>query len=98
MSGATNLTAYKDALRAEFFAKMGWLLLWKLSLAFAVIMVGTYVTFGLAHRIVRSELLEDPVDPAWLASITRRLRGACILLLTLLAITAWFGLQLGHPR
>ncbi len=98
MTGATNLTTYKNALRAEFFAKMGWLLLWKLSLAFAVIMVGTYVTFGLAHRIVRSELLEDPVDPAWLASMSRRLRAACILLLVLLAITAWFGLELGHPH
>jgi len=98
MSGAFNLTSYKDALRAEFFAKMGWLLVWKLSLAFAVIMVGTYITFGLAHRIVRSELLEDPADDAWLASMTRRLRGACILLLALLAITTWFGLQLGHPQ
>lgn len=98
MTGAFNLTSYKQALRAEFFAKMGWLLVWKLSLAFAVIMVGTYVTFGLAHRIVRSELLEDPVDGAWLDSMTRRLRGACILLLALLAITTWFGLQLGHPH
>src|SRR5262250_6436 len=62
MTGAFNLTAYKDAMRGEFFARMGWLLVWKLVLAFAVVMLGTYITFGLAHRIVRSELLGDPAD------------------------------------
>jgi len=98
MSGATSLTTYKNVFRAEFFAKLGWLLVWKLSLAFAVIMVGTYLTFGVAHRIVRSELLEDPADPAWLDSMIRRLRGGCILLLALLAVTMWLGLELGHPR
>lgn len=98
MTGAFNLTAYKDALRGEFFARLGWLLVWKLVLAFAVVMVGTYITFGLAHRIVRSELLEDPVDPAWLASMSRRLTYACVLVLLLLALTTWLGLGLGHAH
>lgn len=99
MTGAFNLTAYKDALRGEFFARMGWLLVWKLVLAFAVVMVGTYITFGLAHRIVRSELLEDPVDAEWLTSMTRRLTYACVLALALLAFATWLGLELGHlPR
>ena len=61
-------------------------------------MVGTYITFGLAHRIVRSELLEDPVDAAWLASMSRRLTYACVLALVLLALTTWLGLELGHAR
>jgi len=98
MSGAFSITTYKDAMRGDFFARVGWLLVWKLVLAFAVVMVGTYVTFGLGHRIVRSEGLGDPVDAAWLASMSRRLRSACILTLILLAATAWLGLALGHPR
>lgn len=97
MTGAINLTNYKDAFRGQFFAKMGWLLMWKLLLAFLVIMVGTYITFGLGHRIVRNLALEDPIDPPWLDSMTKRLTYACVLSLILIAITAWFGLALGHP-
>ncbi len=98
MTGAFNLTPYKDALRGEFFARVGWLLVWKLSLAFAVVMVGTYITFGLGHRIVRTEMAGEPVDAVWLASMTRRLVYACGLALVLLAVTTWLGLELGHPR
>ena len=98
MSGAINLTAYKDALRGEFFAQVGWLLVWKLGLAFLVVMIGTYITFGLGHRIVRNEMAGEPVDAAWLASMSRRLRTACVLVLVLLAATTWLGLELGHPH
>ncbi len=98
MTGAFNLTAYKDALRGEFFARIGWLLFWKLGLAFAVVMVGTYITFGLGHRIVRSEFGGEPVDAPWLASMIRRLVFGCILALILTALTAWVGLRLGHPQ
>jgi uncharacterized membrane protein len=98
MSGATNLTTYKQALRGEFFATMGWLLLWKLVLAFLVVMVGTYITFGLGHRIVRTEMAGEPLDPRWLDSMSRRLGYACMLAVILIAITAWLGLELGHPH
>jgi len=98
MTGAFNLTTYKDAMRGEFFARIGWLLVWKLSLAFLVVMVGTYLTFGLGHRIVRSEIFGDPVDAAWLASMSRRIAYACVLSLALIAITTWLGLELGHPH
>ncbi|MBI3781879.1 MAG: CopD family protein [Deltaproteobacteria bacterium] len=97
MTGASNLTTYKAAMRGAFFERVGWLLVCKLSLAFMVIMVGTYITFGLAHRIVRAEGLGDPPDDAWLTSMTRRLSIACILSLVLLALTVWLGLELGHP-
>ena len=96
MTGASNLTSYKEALRADFFDKMGWLLVWKLSLAFAVIMIGTYITFGLGHRIVRTEMAGEPIDAPWLASMTRRLAYACALALLLTELTAWLGLELGH--
>jgi uncharacterized membrane protein len=98
MSGAINLTAYKDALRGEFFARIGWLLVWKLILAFLVVMIGTYITFGLGHRIVRTEMAGEPVDPVWLSSMSRRLVSACVLVLLLLAVTMWLGLELGHPH
>lgn len=97
VTGAVNLTTYKNALRGAFFASMGWLLVWKLVLAFAVIMVGTYITFGLGHRIVRTEMAGEPVDEPWLASMSRRLGYACALALILTAIAAWLGLHLGHP-
>jgi uncharacterized membrane protein len=98
MTGASNLTTYKEALRGEFFARIGWLLVYKLILAFCVIMVGTYITFGLGHRIVRSEMSGEPADPAWLASMSRRLMYACIVVLGLVTLTTWLGLELGHPH
>jgi uncharacterized membrane protein len=98
MTGAFNLTAYKEAMRGEFFARLGWLLVYKLGLAFLVVMTGTYITFGLGHRIVRTEMAQEPVDPAWLASMSRRLAYACVLALVLTAVTIWLGIGLGHPR
>lgn len=98
MSGAINLTTYKDVLRGEFFARMGWLLVWKLTLAFLVVMIGTYITFGLGHRIVRTEMAGEPVDGQWLDGMCRRLGYACGLAAVLVAVTAWLGLELGHPH
>jgi uncharacterized membrane protein len=98
MTGAFNLTSYKDALRGEFFARMGWLLVCKLSLAFLVVMVGTYITFGLGHRIVRTEMAGEPLDVPWLASMRQRLLYACVLALLLTAATTWLGLAMGHPH
>jgi uncharacterized membrane protein len=98
MTGAFNLTAYKEAMRGEFFARMGWLLVYKLILAFLVVMTGTYITFGLGHRIVRTEMAQEPVDAAWLATMSQRLSYACVLSLILTAVTIWLGIGLGHPR
>jgi uncharacterized membrane protein len=98
MSGAVNLTTYKDVLRGAFFARLGWLLVWKLALAFLVVMIGTYITFGLGHRIVRAEMAGEPVDEPWLDSMCRRLGYACLLAVVLVAVTAWLGLELGHPH
>ena len=98
MSGASNLTAYKEALRGDFFARMGWLLLWKLSCAFVLIMAGTYITFGLGHRVVRTEMAGEPVDSAWREGMMRRLAHACVVALALTALTAGLGLELGHPQ
>lgn len=98
MTGAFNLTRYKEVLRADLFARLGWLLVWKLGAAFAVVMVGTYIAFGLCHRVVRAEALEDPVDAAQLTSMLQRLSFACWLSLALLAIATWLGLAIAHAR
>jgi len=98
ISGASNLTTYKEALRGEFFARLGWLLVWKLLFAFLLILVGTYVTFGVGHRIVRSDGAGEPADAVWLARMRRRLAYGCVLALVLVALTTWLGLALGHPR
>jgi len=71
---------------------------YKLALAFLVIMVGTYITFGLGHRIVRDEMAGAPADDGWLTSMSRRLSYACVLALILTALTTWLGLALGHSR
>ncbi len=97
MTGAFNLTAYKDALRGEFFARLGWLLAYKLGAAFLLVMTGTYIAFGVGHRIVRTEMAGEPVDEPWLSSMSRRLAYACAVALVLTAITTWLGLALGHP-
>jgi hypothetical protein len=40
----------------------------------------------------------EPVDGHWLDSMCRRLAQACVLAVVLVAVTAWLGLELGHPH
>ena len=62
MSGASALTDMKVSYGAEY-ARFLWPLVGKLSLTFAVIKVATWLSFGLAHRLVRAELGQLPVEP-----------------------------------
>jgi hypothetical protein len=75
MTGAWSVTGYKETLGAAYvdFASH---LAWKLLFAFLVVMSGTWVTFGIGHRVVRSLDFGDPTDEKLLASQTARLRGA----------------------
>ena len=93
ISGASSLTEWKALLGHEF-ARLLWRLVGKLSLTFALILVATYVSFGLAHRLVRSELGQLPVDAASQAGMIRRMRGGAWLGLALAAWTAWVGVGL----
>ncbi len=92
LTGAFNLTRYKAALGPDFFARLGPVLAWKLGLVFLLVMLATYVSFGLGHRIVRyqqwGELLPDPV----LAAAARRLRPALLVALALTTAIAWLSL------
>jgi hypothetical protein len=79
MTGAWSITGYKETLGASYFAAFGAHLAWKLALAFLVVMSGTYIAFGLGHRLVRQEDWGEEVDPTRLGSMLGRLGGAAWL-------------------
>jgi len=93
LSGASALTDWKALLGHEF-GRLIWRLVGKLSLTFALILVATYVSFGLAHRLVRAELGQLPADAAVQAGMIRRMRTGAWLGLALAAWTAWVGVGL----
>jgi hypothetical protein len=93
LSGASGLTDYKGQMGPEF-ARLLWPLVGKLSLTFVLVNVATYFSFGLAHRLVRAELGQLPVEPEKQAGMIRRMRTAAWLGIGLAAWTAWVGVRL----
>jgi uncharacterized membrane protein len=93
MTGASSLTDLKATLRADF-GRLLWPLAWKLLLAFLLINVATYLSFGLAHRLVRAEIGQLPVEPERQASILKRMRATAWVCVALAAYTTWVGLRL----
>jgi hypothetical protein len=93
ISGASGLTDLKAMLGANFMRLM-WPLLGKLTLAFVLINVATYLSFGLAHRLVRAELGQLPVEPEKQAGMIRRMRMAAWLGVAFAVWTTWSGLRL----
>lgn len=89
MTGAFALTEFKDALRERFFEQMGVMLTWKLGVTFLLIIVGSYLAFGLGNRLVgRAELDETPA-PEWVSSMILRIQITCVLVLALCALISW---------
>ena len=89
MTGAFALTAYKDALRERFFEQMGVVLVWKLFFTFILVILATYMAFGLGNRLVgRLELDEEP-DPKWINSMLTRIQVVSVLSLAVLAVIVW---------
>jgi uncharacterized membrane protein len=97
MTGAFNLTSYKDALRADYWDRIGQVLVWKLAVVFVLIMVATYVSFGIGMRIVRHQEWGEQLGEEKLASMQARLAGPLWLALILTGLATWLGLRLGHP-
>jgi hypothetical protein len=95
ISGASGLTDLKATLGREF-GRLLWPLVSKLSLTFVLINVATYFSFGLAHRLVRAELGQLPVEAEKQAGMIRRMRGAAWLGVALAAWTTWVGMRLGR--
>ncbi len=95
ISGASGLTDWKAQFGADY-GRLVWRLVGKLTLSFLLIQVGTYISFGLAHRLVRAELGQLPVEPEKQAGMIRRMQGAAWLALALSAWTVWVGLGLSR--
>jgi hypothetical protein len=93
ISGASGLTDLKAMLGPNFMRLM-WPLLGKLTLAFVLINVATYLSFGLAHRLVRAELGQLPVEPEKQAGMIRRMKTAAWLGVAIAVWTTWSGLRL----
>ena len=101
ISGASGLADYRarlvlepGALASGAFGHVFGRLVWKLSLTFVLINVATYLSFGLAHRLVRAELGSLPVEPEKQASMVARMRAVAWLGVGLAAWTIWVGLRL----
>ncbi|MFN8545651.1 MAG: hypothetical protein U0807_15810 [Candidatus Binatia bacterium] len=91
MTGASGLTDLKARYGADF-QQLLWPLATKLALTFALTMVGTYISFGIAHRLVRAELGMLAIEPEKQRGMVRRMQGAAWLALALAVWTAWIGL------
>lgn len=87
MTGAWSVTGFKQSLGADY-ASFAEHLAWKLALAFLVVMSGTWVTFGIGHRLVRQQEWDEPIDEARMNGLLARLRGAAwtTVLLTIATI------------
>ena len=97
MTGAWALTPYKQELGADYFMTVGSGLVTKLALAFVVVMMATYVCFGICHRLVRAHQWSMPVTDADLDRVRRRLRVALWLTCALTVATLWVATRPGVP-
>ena len=73
-----------------------WPLAGKLALTFALVLVSTWLSFGLAHRLVRAELGELAVEAERQQGILQRMRVAGWIGIALAAWTSWVGIGLGR--
>ncbi len=87
MTGAWSITELKQTLGTSYFADFGAHLVWKLGLAFLVVMSGTYIAFGLGHRLVREDEWGEAVDERKLRGMTSRLAGAAWVTVALTVAT-----------
>jgi hypothetical protein len=97
MTGAWSITPYKEALGKGYFEQIGQALVGKLGLAFLVVMCGTWVCFGMCHRIVRAHQGAVPVTNAELDRMLMRLRSGLWLSCALTLATVWVALGIKVP-
>jgi uncharacterized membrane protein len=90
MSGAIHLTDLKASMKMEYFARIGAALELKLLLAFLLIFIQTYITFGLAFRIGRQEEVAahgdgEPFSAEKIDRLLSRIRAMIFLTIALTA-------------
>jgi uncharacterized membrane protein len=94
MTGAFNLTSYKARFGRRFFELLGGVLGFKLLLVFLLINVSAAVSLGMGHRIVRTELRGEAIEPARLIGLVKRMQIFTIVALLLTAWIVWVSLNL----
>jgi len=93
-TGWSAITDLKAHLGPEF-GQLVWLLAAKLGLTFLLIVLpASYLSFGLAHRLVRAEVGDLPVEPDKQRAMLGRMRGAAWLAVALTVWVSWMGLRL----
>jgi uncharacterized membrane protein len=94
---ATGWSAITDlkALLGPEFGQLLWLLVGKLGLTFLLIVLpASYLSFGLAHRLVRAEVGGLEVEPEKQRAMLGRMRGTAWLAVGLTVWISWMGLRL----
>jgi len=94
MTGAFNLTHYKELLLGQYYSRFGYILAWKLGLVFILVMIATYVAFGIGLRIVRHEQWNEQLGAEKLEGMQRRLTAPVWLALFLTAAIVWVSLRM----
>src|SRR5260221_4704950 len=99
ISGAMRLTDLKASMKFDYFARIGGPLELKLALAFLLIFIQTYITFGLAFRIGRQEEVAahgdgDAFPVEQLKSMLRPIRPMAWFTILLPAAVIWVSLTL----
>jgi uncharacterized membrane protein len=95
VSGAFRLTDIKAGLGPAFFAAIGRPLAVKLTLAFLVINLATYVAFGCGLRLVRAQQGNLPLDAAWQRRMLVRMGIATCIALGLTLAAVYVSLAIG---
>jgi uncharacterized membrane protein len=101
ITGAMRITDLKAAMAGDYFARIGYLLAWKLGLVFLLIFIQTYVTFGLAFRIGRQEEVAahgdgPPFTIEKINSMLTRIRAMTWITIILTAAIVWESLGLAR--
>jgi uncharacterized membrane protein len=99
ITGAMRLTDLKASMKFDYFARIGTALELKLGLAFLLIFIQTYITFGLAFRIGRQEEVAEHGDgPAFtvaqINSMLRRIVTMVWVTILLAAAVIWVSLTM----
>jgi uncharacterized membrane protein len=99
ISGAMRLTDLKASMKFDYFARIGSALELKLALAFLLIFIQTYITFGLAFRIGRQEEVAAHGDGEaftveQINSMLRRIRAMAWFTIVLAAAVIWVSLTM----
>jgi hypothetical protein len=93
-TGWNAITDLKAGLGPEF-GQLIWLLAGKLGLTFLLIVLpASYLSFGLAHRLVRAEVAGFEVEPEKQRAMLGRMRGTAWLAVGITIWISWMGLRM----